>query len=326
MYRVYIQYRRCVRAVLKQVIAALSQRPSPDIDITPLTGGITNTTYRLDMDGKLFVVSIARAGSRALNIDHASEAHNTQQAHQKGIAPQVILYRPGVLVTRFIGGQVLQSGALKSRQMLSRVVQTLKQCHSIPLDRVRGQYSVFKAVTHHLARSQPYQPPYPRNLDAIITTARWIQLAVGQPRAPVFCHNDVIPANMIDTGDGIVLIDWEYAGIGDAYFDLGMLAAYHDLTADEEQALLTAYAGRATPATLARLRLLRVMSDLRDAAWAMLQWALSPLDFDYEAYGRQRFWRFTQGCAQPDFERWLQQAALPKSQANEKEQPHAGLL
>lgn len=304
----------------------MSHRPSPDIDITPLTGGITNTTYRLALDGEQFVVSIAGEGSRALNIDHASEAHNTRQAHQKGIAPKVILYRPGVLVTRFIGGQVLQSGALKSRQMVARVVQTLKQCHSIPLDRVRGQYSVFKAMTNHLTRSQPYHPPYPRNLDAMITTARRIQQAVGKPRTPVFCHNDVIPANMIDTGERIILIDWEYAGIGDPYFDLGMLAAYHDLTADEEQELLTAYAGRTTPATLARLRLLRLMSDLRDAAWAMLQWALSPLDFDYETYGRQRFWRFTQGCAQPDFERWLQHVSRPPSPTDGKEHSHARLL
>jgi thiamine kinase-like enzyme len=103
----------------------------------------------------------------------------------------------------------------------------------------------------------------------------------------------------------MVLIDWEYSGCGDRYFDLGMAATYHQLDDKEERELLGAYFGKVTETSLARLRLMRMMSTLRDGAWSLVQGAVSSLDFDFVAYGEDRFRRFTRLSERTAFEDWL---------------------
>ena len=52
--------------------------------------------------------------------------------------------------------------------------------------------------------------------------ARRIELAfLSNPVEMRPCHNDLLNANFIDDGTRIRIVDWEYAGMGDPFFDLG---------------------------------------------------------------------------------------------------------
>ena len=64
------------------------------------------------------------------------------------------------------------------------------------------------------------------------------QLAAEQLRP---CHNDLVLDNIIDTADGLKLIDWEYAAMGDPYFDLAVLIEYSNLSASASRALVSNY-------------------------------------------------------------------------------------
>src|SRR6185295_15889685 len=106
------------------------------------------------------------------------------------------------------------------------------------------------------------------------------------------CHNDLLAANFVDDGRAVQIIDWEYAGMGDRFFDLGNLAANNEFEETHETSLLEQYFGEVHPAHLRRLRVMRLASDLREAAWGYLQEAISELDEDYLGYGRKHLDRF----------------------------------
>ena len=131
----------------------------------------------------------------------------------------------------------------------------------------------------------------------------------GAEHEPVPCHNDLLAANFLRGADGIRIVDWEYAGMGDRYFDLGNFAVNNELGGEQEAELLGAYfAEPATPRRLAALRLMRFMSDFREAMWGMLQGTLSDLDFDFRGYAGEHFERMRATAAGADLEALLEEA------------------
>jgi thiamine kinase-like enzyme len=116
-------------------------------------------------------------------------------------------------------------------------------------------------------------------------------------------------ANFIDDGSRIRIVDWEYAGMGDPYFDLGNFSVNHDLTPDDDDHLLAFYEGPAHINHRARLSLMRVVSDFREAMWGVLQQGISTLDVDFVAYAGEHFDRLLANASTPAFERALRETA-----------------
>ena len=130
-----------------------------------------------------------------------------------------------------------------------------------------------------------------------------LEAALAAAPVPLrLCHNDLLNANLIDDGTRIRIVDWEYAAMGDPWFDLGNLAVNHDLDADAEVALLAAWRGRPPrPSEVARLRLMRVASDLREGMWGVLQSAVSDLGMDFRAYAAEHLERALAAAATPGY-------------------------
>jgi len=151
----------------------------------------------------------------------------------------------------------------------------------------------------------------PPEFDLAESIARRIELScLTAPLELRPCHNDLLNANFIDDGTRIRIVDWEYAGMGDPYFDLGNFSINHDLDADQDAVLLSAYLGeKPSPALAARLTLMRVLSDFREAMWGVLQQGVSTLDVDFRAYAADHFDRLLAAAARPSFERALGEAA-----------------
>jgi thiamine kinase-like enzyme len=97
--------------------------------------------------------------------------------------------------------------------------------------------------------------------------------------------------------------------MGDPYFDLGNFSINHELTPDDDANLLGQYLGSVPINRLARLTLMRVVSDFREAMWGVLQQGISTLDFDFVAYASEHFDRLLSNASTPAFERALRETA-----------------
>ena len=168
----------------------------------------------------------------------------------------------------------------------------------------------FRIVEAYRALADARGVAIPPEYELAQAAARRIELALlSNPVALRPCHNDLLNANFIDDGTRIRIVDWEYAGMGDPFFDLGNFSTNHELSADEDRELLAAYEGEVRPDRLARLTLMRTISDFREAMWGVLQQGISTLDVDFVAYAGEHFDRLLAGATTPAFERSLREAA-----------------
>ena len=273
-----------------------------------LTGGITNVNYKVNVGDQPYVVRIPGEDSGRLGIDRPREHACHAAAHQAGVAPEAVAFfeDTGILVTRFIPGTEVPADEMHQPSMLRRVAEAVRRYHMGPA--FPGTFSAFQTVRDYLAWSAPRGAPLPERFDWMLAQANRLEFALGPPDPPRPCHNDLLRANFIADGDRVWIIDWEYAAMGDLFFDLGNFAVHHQLTDEEETVLLQAYFGHATPATVARLKLMKIISDLREAMWAMVQVTVSHLDYDFVGYGRKHFDRYEAQLRDPGVPAWLEES------------------
>jgi thiamine kinase-like enzyme len=287
---------RDLAAEAKALVALIPRLSGKDVKVRPLKGGLTNRNYRLDCEGERFVLRVMGDNSRLLGIDRMAEHSCLQAAHAIGIGPEVIAFfaNQGVLVTRFVTGKVLGPEALKNPAIMLRTVQSLRRYHE--KSEATGRFSAFETVRRYYARGHKCEVCFPRNIKRALEILHSIEKETGAPDYLRACHNDLLPSNLVAHQKKVWIIDWEYGGQGDLFFDLGNLAANSLFDDEQEAVLLKYYFGRTRPDDLRRLRLMRLVSDMREAMWGFMQTAISKLDFDYQSYGKRHFKRFLEGA------------------------------
>jgi len=97
--------------------------------------------------------------------------------------------------------------------------------------------------------------------------------------------------------------------MNDVFFDLGNLSINSAFGPDDDDRLLRSYFGQVSDARLARLRLMKIMSEFREGMWAVVQQAISTLDTDFVAYADERLGHCRQLIEDAPFEAWLVDAS-----------------
>ena len=265
---------------------------------TPLEGGITNESHRVEVDGEAFVVRLGGRSAELLGIDRVRERAAAEIAARLGIGAGVVYVLPeeGVLVTRWVSGRTLGAEDVGRPEILPRVVAVLRTLHGAAP--VAGCFSPFCTAEAYQAVARRHGVAGPAELDDWLGWARRLE-ATLPPTPAVLCHNDLLAANFIDDGTRLHLLDWEYAAMGDRFFDLGNLAGNAELPPEAEARLLAAYFGPAGHPSDAfrRLAVMRVASDLREATWGLVQAGISRLAFDFAGYAARHFARVATGVA-----------------------------
>src|SRR5215210_662882 len=305
-----------LRGELREHLVAAMQRipelAARELRLTPLSGGITNRNYLVDVAGTRdrYVIRLAGNDTHLLGISREVEHAATVAAAGVGVGPEVTAFiRPeGYLVTRFIEGSPVSDTAVHEAATLARVGDSLRRIHDGPP--IPGLFIPFRIVEAYCALAAARGVRIPAEYELALAIARRIELAfLTNPVELRPCHNDLLNANFIDDGERIRIVDWEYAGMGDPFFDLGNFAVNHELGADEDAALLETYEGSVQTERLARLSLMRIISDFREAMWGVLQQGISALDVDFVAYAEEHFDRLLGMASGPPFERALRAAA-----------------
>ncbi len=274
-----------------------------------LAGGITNRNFRLRFGGRECVLRVIGKDTELLGIDRGAEHAAADQAAALGIGPAVLDSGPGYLVTEYIDCAPISAAGLRAAP--EPIAHALRAFHDSGL-----QLSSRFWVPDLLERYEDIVRARGRSLPADYALARSVtaRIAAALPLAePVSCHDDLLAANLLapnSAPERVMLVDWEYAAMGHRLFDLGNLAVNNEFDAAAEERLLEAYFGeRPGPARRSALALMRIMSDAREAAWGVVQSAISDLRFDFVSYGARHFARLESAVADPRFDRWLADAA-----------------
>ncbi len=298
---------------LAEAIARVPQWTGKNIKTTPLGGGITNQNFRVDVDGESFVLRICGADTELLGIKRDAEYIANRAAGQLGIAPEVfhIIQPESYLVTRFVNGRPVPPEEMGKPENIRRVAEALKQFHSLALQ-IPSTFSPFRRVEQLTLISRRYNTFFPSDFDWLMERMREVEAAFfADPFVPRPCHDDLLNGNFLleDSMPGnaarIRILDWEYAGMGDIFFDLANFSSHHRFDDDQVRFLLECYFGAATPKQFARLALMRPMSELHEAMWGTTQTGISKLDFDFRGYADLWFSRAAEAMHDPRWGQWL---------------------
>jgi thiamine kinase-like enzyme len=279
---------------------AIAERvwPGREVDVEPLGGGITNYNFKVSLGGDAYVVRIGGERTELLGIDRHAEEAAARAAAAVGVGPEVVAFVDGSLVTRFVEGTRVDD--MREPATLQQVTSLLRRVHEGPAFPAR--FDAFRVVEAYRDTAAEHGVTAAGYAGAKEMADRVERRLGPQPRRP--CHNDLLTANFIRLPDqGMRIVDWEYAGMGDRFFDLANFAVNNELDSDRE--LLEAYFGAVGAEDAAHLTLMRFMSDFREAMWGVVQQAISALDFDFAGYAEQHFERLARTAADPAFGRAL---------------------
>lgn len=294
---------------LEDVVAAVPGWSGRSISTTPIETGITNRNVRADVDGESFVVRLPGRDTALLGIDRHAEHAAARAAAAAGVGPEVVAFvEPfGALVTRWVEGAHIPEEELRDPAVLGPVVEAVRTFHGC--GPIPSTFPVFRIVERYRDVASERGVVIPPAYDETHAIASRIEAAFDAEPAPArACHDDLLNANMLRDGDRVWLVDFEYAGMGDPYFDLANLAVNNGLDDPAQELLLDRYFGEVTDARRARLGLMRIVSDLREAMWGVVQQAISELDVDYVDYANRHFARALRSASDAPLDDWLEAA------------------
>ncbi len=270
-----------------------------------LGGGITNHNLKVELDDGTYVLRVAGKDTELLGIDRGVELAATRAAASLGIGPEVVQFvePEGWLVTPFVRGEIPPLERMREPETLERVAHALRLFHGgAPIP---GRFDAFRVVEEYRDTALSRGGAIPGDYEWAHEVAERIE-GLRAADSPVPCHNDLLNANFLDDGVRLFVVDWEYAGMGDRFFDLANFAINHELDADGRRRLLECYFGEARAEDEGALELMRFMSDFREAMWGVVQSTVSELDFDFAGYSSEHFARLRRTAEDPAFGRALE--------------------
>jgi thiamine kinase-like enzyme len=264
------------------------------VDPEPLSGGITNVNFVVEDAGRKYVVRVGD-DIPIHQVMRFNELAASRAAAKAGISPAVVYHEPGVLVIDFIAGKTLGEEDLRRQETLERALPLVARCHRELPKFLRGPvlaFWVFHVIRDYAWTLKEGNSAHASLLPSLLTLAQKLEEAVGDV-SMAFGHNDLLPANFIDDGERLWLIDWDYAGFNSPLFDLGGLASNNGLSPAQEDWMLETYFEQPVDDGLRRrYQAMKCASLLRETLWSMVSEIHSDIDFDYAAYTAENLARF----------------------------------
>ena len=265
-----------------------------EINISPVTGGITNKNFLVNDGNQKFFVRIGNDIPEHL-IYRSNEVEASKAASKINICPKLLYYNNSLQIFKFIEGKTFNSNDIKKN--LEEITKLIKKVHIKIPNELKGQsviFWVFHVIKNYSNFLESNQSSYIKILPELLKKSNNLE-NVSSPFDIVFSHNDLLPANFIKDKDQIWLIDWEYAGFNTPLFDLGGLASNNDFSENEEKNLLEMYFERKLSSELLiKFKAIKCASLLREAMWSMVSEITSDIEFDYESYTSENLSKFNQ--------------------------------
>lgn len=286
-------------------IAVLRERG----EITELSGGLTNQNLAIDTPSGKVVARISTNETSMLAIDREAEYQNSKLAAEVGIGAEVLGYLPGegLLVISFINGKTFTAEDVA--QNLARIAKSCRKLHSAK--KFVSEFNMLDIQPRYLRTVQENGYRIPSRYENYSTHVAQIRSALSVlDEGTVPCNNDLLPANFIDDGNQVWLIDYEYSGNNDPCFELGNICSEAGLGLDALEFLVSEYYGEKRPEKFARAWLLSLMAKYGWTMWASIQNSISELDFDFWEWGMEKYDRAEADFNSPLFKEMLEKATV----------------
>ena len=293
-------------SIIEEVVAKLDDWQGKDISIQHLSGGLTNTNYKVTVDGTPFFIRVPGEGTELLAIDRNNEHHSARVAAQVGIGPKVLHHLPeyDVMVLEFLNGKTMSKDSLNESGMPTRMAQSIKRLHSGK--RLLLDFNMFRLTEYYLSLCKERNIKIPDGYLERMNLVNEIERAMAvKPLATVPCNNDLLAENYIDDGNQLWLIDYEYSGNNDPTFELGNTCQEMQFNDEQIAEVCTAYFGEASADKIARMKLNMIMSDVGWGLWAAIQANISTIEFDFWGWAIERWGRAEQKMDSAEFSVWM---------------------
>ncbi|WP_435256992.1 choline/ethanolamine kinase family protein [Thioclava sp. FR2] len=270
-----------------------------EIAAVPLEGGLSNESWKVTDRKGMHVVRFGQ-DFPFHHVDRAREVMTARAAHSLGFGPEVEFAAPGVSVVAFVPSTTWQAQDVCAAP--DQVGALLRRFHDTMPSQISGAaflFWPFHVIRDYARTIAAGNSPFANDLPGYLDLAHRLE-AAQVPMPIVFGHHDLLPANILDDGEKLWLIDYEYAGFGTAMFDLAGAASNAGMDASETAALLETYFGRKpTPAFQRAFDAMQCASLLREAMWAMVSdLHLAAPGADYRFYARENLQKLAANLTQ----------------------------
>src|SRR3990172_1546591 len=293
-------------SIIEEVVAKIPEWEGKNVSISPLSGGLTNSNFKVEVDGTPYFVRVPGASTELLAIDRDNEYHNTKAASEAGVAPRIFHHLPEyhVMVIEFLNGKTMSKDSLNEPGQPTRMAQAIKRLNAGP--RFLLDFNMFRLTEYYLSLCLDRDIKVPDGYLKRMPTIQRIAGAMNvKPLATVPCNNDLLAENYIDDGKQLWLIDYEYSGNNDPTFELGNTCQEMQFNDDQIAEVCAAYFGEATPNMIARMKLNMIMTDVGWGLWAAIQAKISTIDSDFWGWAIERWGRAVQKMDSREFEGWM---------------------
>ena len=266
-----------------------------EIQVNTISGGITNQNFIISDDtNEKFFVRLADDIPEHL-VSRSNELIVSKAASNAGISPKVIYHSHGILVLDYIKSITLSSEGV--RKNIKSIIPLIKKIHHEIPKNLYGQsviFWVFHVIRNYVKFLNDNKSLHIKILSDLISKSELLEKN-SSPYEIVFGHNDLLPANFLDDGSKIWIIDWEYAGFNTPLFDLGGLSSNNDFSYKEEIYLLENYfENKINDKLLLQYNSLKCASLLRETMWSMVSELTSKIEFNYAEYTEENLSKFNQ--------------------------------
>ena len=293
---------------LEAILSSVPRWRDASLRYRPVSGGLSNANWQVSVGNARDVFVKVPGQGTEMFIARAAANEASRRAHACGFGAEVVEFLPdrGVEVFAFVEGYRAASNLDFLRPAIRRnALRGLRAFNDS--ERLSLTKTVFDMIEEHVEQVAAVGARVPD--DAPFLARRYAEAkaaltASGLDLVP--CMNDTLAGNfLIDADDRVMLVDFEYASNNERAYELALW--FDEMAFDEavERELIEAYFGRWDRALDARITVLKALADLKWATWAMIQEAVSLLDFDFYKYGTWKLMRARALFHHPDWSRWL---------------------
>jgi len=294
--------------LIEKIVSKISDWQGKELIVQQLTGGLTNKNYKVIVNNIPYFVRIPGESTNLLAVNRQNEYYNSKAAAEAAIGPKVLYHLPeyDVMVLEFLEGQTMSKDSLNAAEMPKRMAESIKKLHAGP--RFMTDFNMFRLTEYYLSICRKQDIRMPDGYTDKMSDVAKIEMALSvHPIKTVPCNNDLLAENFIDCSNCLMIIDYEYSGNNDPYFELGNTCQENQFDEVKISEICQAYFGSVSAAKLSRMKLYMIMSDVGWTLWAAIQARISKIDYDFWGWAIERWARAVEKLDSDEFPKWLKE-------------------